>query len=113
MSRYYSMAARVSGYDPERIEAIKDAASTQWDFDDWTEYKGLLSACTDGSLYGGETEEEFAQRLVKAIWTANGAYCRIEVHATYLEELPCEAHCFDEDDYRRLFGPAGEKAYGQ
>lgn len=56
----------------------------------------------DGQLCGGESEDEFAERITKAIWQANGQFCSVEVCATYLEDLPCEQYQLDRDDYDRL-----------
>jgi len=100
------MAVEISGYVPEQQEAIKVAANGQWPFEDWHEGEEPteLNACGQSSLYGGEGEEEFAERLVAAIWKANGAYCSVHVMATYLENLPFDDYCFDESDYARLIG---------
>ena len=57
------------------------------------------------SFAGGETEEEFTERLAVAIWRANGGYCEVIVNATFLENLPYEIHTLDEDDYERLIQP--------
>ena len=102
MSRSYNMLIRVRDVTPERVDRVKQAANDEWDFDDWHEHENSISSCVDGCLCGGETEDEFSQRLAKAIWTANGGYCEVEVVATYLEDLPHESYSFDEDDYRRL-----------
>jgi hypothetical protein len=103
MSRSYNMLVKVNGFDPEKIDRIKDAAEDEWDFDDWNEYHHendiSTSACADGYLAGGETEDEFGGRLAKAIWAANDAYCEVQVVATYLENIPCETYSFDEDDF--------------
>ena len=102
MSRYYSMHVTITGAAPERIEVVKEAARTEWEFDDWHECGGVLTTCREDRLCGGETEEEFARRLAKAIWAANAGFCQVEVAATYLEDLPYEEYNFDEDDYRQL-----------
>jgi len=104
MSRCYEMFVRVSGVAPDKIEAVKNAAEEEWRFDGWYDQNGELTACGQDRLCGGETADEFAQRLAKAVWTANGGGCRVEVHAT-CQEVPYEAYCFDEDDYRRLRDP--------
>ena len=109
MSRYYSMSVTITGASPDRIEKIKLAAEDEWPFDDWYEDgNGGLTASAEDTLGGGEGEDEFAQRLAKAIWQANGAACDIEVRATYLEELPYEAYFFDEEEYNRLMKSAEE-----
>ena len=34
MSRSYSMFIRITGADPERIEAVQEAVNEEWPFDD-------------------------------------------------------------------------------
>ena len=109
MSRYYNMSVTLNGVNPEHVEAVKEAADLEWDFeiDDWRgEPPGPLETHAYGNLCAGETEEEFAERLAKVIWAANGGYCSVEVVATYLEDLPYETHSLDEDDYARLVAAA-------
>ena len=113
MSRYYHMFVKVVGVNPDRFAAVKDAASAEWSFEDWDEHNGTLTASADDKLCGGESEEEFAERLAKAIWTANGGPCEVEVSATYLEELPHEEYSFDASDYERIITHPGEQKDGQ
>ena len=107
MSRYYDMIVAVKGLAPERVEAVKAAAEAEWPFEDWDESpeEGLTASAKD-HLCGGESEEEFAQRLAVAVWRAHDAYCDVTVHALYLEELPYETHSLTEDDYDRLIAAA-------
>ena len=102
MSRYFSMFVRISGANPDRTEAVQQAAEGEWPFDTWHESAGVLTSCGDGQLGGGECDDEFAQRLAKAIWAANGGFCQVEVSSTYLDDLPYESFCFDESNYDRL-----------
>ena len=103
MSRYYNMAITITGVPNNRVDVVKEAATVEWAFDNWfLDDDGVLTASADNRLCGGETEEDFAERLAKAIWAANGDYCRVEVNATYLDQMPYETHCLEEDDYRRL-----------
>lgn len=106
MSRAYEMSVEISGHDPERADAIRAAAAGQWGFNDadWYAVDGMLTASAQGSLCGGESEEQFTERITTAIWQANGAYCEVTIDATYLESLPYETHCLDEADYARLIG---------
>ena len=106
MSRNYNMFVTIRGYVLERIDLVKQAANDEWDFDDWRGDENFILSCVDGCLSGGETEDEFSQRLAKAIWTANGGYCEVDVVATDLEDLPHETYSFDEQDYRRLMPPS-------
>lgn len=110
MTRAYNMYVAIAGYDPGRKGAIQEAACGEWGFEDWFEHEGQLTASGDGQLAGGETEEEFAERVAAAVWRANGAFCEVTVDATYMENLPYETHCRDEEDYARLTGsPAPPK----
>ena len=111
MSRHYEMTVEITGHRPEKADAIRDAAASLWGFTDWYDQDDTLTlgASAEGSLCGGESEEEFTERLSMAIWKANGAYCDVTVDATYLESLPYESHCLNEDDYTRLIGKQQER----
>jgi hypothetical protein len=111
MSRYYEMSVEITGHRPEKADAIRDAAAGLWEFSDWCDQDDplKLAASAKGNLCGGETEEEFTERLSVAIWRANGAYCDVTVDATYLESLPYETHCLDQADYARLIGKQQER----
>ena len=107
MSRFYEMSVEVSGHDPAKVAEIQAAAEQEWPFDDWwfAGERRREQRCTHpgrDNLCGGETEEEFTERLSLAIWRANGGYCHVSVDATYLENLPYETHELDEADYARL-----------
>jgi hypothetical protein len=96
------MGVEINGFSAARVEDIKTAAEEECPFAGWLEREGELTSSAESSLCGGETEEEFADRLAKAIWTANKAFCLVDVRATYLDDLPCEIHSRDESDYERL-----------
>jgi hypothetical protein len=103
MSRFYGMAVSVSGHDPAKRRQIQKAARAVWPFAGWDlDGAGGMRSYGESQLCGGETEEQFTERLTAAIWRANGAYCEVVVDATYLESLPYETHSLNEDDYSRL-----------
>lgn len=108
MSRYYEMSVAISGHKPDRADAVTNAAAEEWPFEDWwggndgDNNDHSLHASGRDCLYGGESEEEFTERLSLAVWKANGAFCSVVVDATFLEDLPCETHTLDESDYARL-----------
>jgi hypothetical protein len=103
MSRHYEMTVTISGHDPAKESQIQSAVAAEWPFDDWSKQgEGEMCSCAQDDLCGGESEEVFAERLSLAVWRANGAYCKVVVKATYLEDLPYETHSPDEDDYARL-----------
>jgi hypothetical protein len=115
------MAVTITGFQKSKLQKIKKACRAEWDFeqDDFSvetvdgDAKSLrtLTGHGMGSLCGGESEEEFSDRLATAIWKANGAYCEVEVQASYLEDdPPCEDHLRGKNDYKRLMGRTERKA---
>ena len=57
------------------------------------------------SLCGGESEEQFTERLSVAIWRATAVFAKSSLMPPILEDLPYEIHTLDEDDYARLIQP--------
>lgn len=110
MSRYYEMTVEIKGFNRGKIIDIKIAASAEWGFpingwyvvdqqDDQIQAMGVTGR---SNLCGGEDEEEFAERLARAIVKANGGPCGVIVRATYLDDQPYEEYTFDKEDYERL-----------
>ncbi len=109
MSRYYQMQVKILEPVPDRIPAIQRAAELEWDFEEWfdtdslrimpTDYRRTISSEAYGNLCGGETPDEFAQRLARAIWVANGGYCEVRVYAMDLDNIPTDDCSLNEDDY--------------
>lgn len=114
MSRNYEMSVKVVGYNLKRDEAIEDAIVNEWDFESFEHYKNRegkmeMTSFAQGQLCGGETEQEFADRLAKAILKANGKPCYIEIGQTCLEDLPVETYFYDKEEYKALVGKAKSK----
>lgn len=109
MSRYYGMGITVTGHKLELAATIREAATEEWPFEEWQAGDENLTAYAENNLYGGESEEQFTERITLAVWRANGAYCEVTVQATYLESLPYETHHLDEDDYVRLVTPSNDE----
>ena len=103
----YNMAVTLIDVKCENVDRVKEAANAEWPWSlsDWYKRSNLTYAIADGHFDDSETIDEFAQRLAKAIWIANGGYCAIDVVATELVERPYEMHSFDESDYRILTPP--------
>ena len=104
MSRYYGMSVAIKGSTPSKQEKIIEAASSEWVFEDfnWLAEPKILMGQGNEFLYGGESEEEFADRLAKAIWKANGKYCEVIVTATNLENPPTEQYRLGKKEYEKL-----------
>ena len=105
MSRNYEMDIKISGYRPDRTAAIQEAIEQEWTITFACDDENTLTASGEDTLGGGESEEEFTERLSLAVWKANGEYCEVVVDATYLDDLPYQTHCLDEVDYDRLMKP--------
>jgi len=92
------MQVKISNYDKSKIEAIKKAACAEWPFNNPDSFTvsgdGTVEASAEGNLCGGETEQNFARKLAKAISKANGKTCNVAVTATYLEDLSSETYEF-------------------
>ena len=103
MTRQYSMCINIEKFKEDKFEEIAIAIEKEWNIEGtFGDEKTKHSFHGDSSLTGGETEDEFAKRVAKAIWRANGGACDVTVHATYLEDLPCETYCFDTADYEKF-----------
>jgi hypothetical protein len=86
MSRYYEMNVQISGFNKDKKDTIVEAAREEWDgFEDWEEQNTELHSIGDGNLCGGESEEDFQDRLNKAIVKANGGPCKVNIHQKNLE----------------------------
>ena len=104
MSRYYEMKIEIEGFDESKKDAIQQACLEEWNFesDDWfCNDVHCMEATTQGWLCGGEDEDEFSDRISKAIWKANGVFCPITVNALNMEATPYEAYTKDEEDYAK------------
>lgn len=118
MSRAYEMNVEIYNYDISRQRDIQEALDKEWGWgSDWwardREIDGktwtALANYGQGQLAGGESEEEFADRIAKAAWKANGKFCNVEVRTIYMEDLPYEDYSFNEDHYKEMM----EKNDGQ
>ena len=107
MSRQYDMTIEVKGLEEKAHMALIEEAITQnwntsYDFlDPEADAAGTWKFLTggEGALCGGETEEEFTSRISEAIWDALGYFVSVTINAIYLEDLPCETHCMEEEEY--------------
>lgn len=102
MSRAYRMMITVNGFDFNRYDDIDEAIRNEWTISHtWPEHPTPKDIEVDWQgdcrLCGGESEDEFAVRVTRAIWKANGKICNVTIHATYMEEMPCESFYFGKD----------------
>lgn len=109
MSRSYRMSVEIRRVGFNHAEAVKEAAEKEWPFSaEWYDQRDgtddkyrLLANDGDSQLCGGETEEEFADRLAAAIWSANRGYCEVSVGALFLEEVG-DLHDRDFDHFKQF-----------
>ena len=98
------MQVNITNYNSENLQAIKNAWESEWAGEDQSKYNidkdnHCLQFTAEGFLYGGEAEDEFADRLAVAIWKANKGYCKLDISAIYLEDNPRNIYSYGEDDY--------------
>lgn len=113
MSRLYQMDVIVKNtgdLNSHEKQDLVSALSKEWpfSFDEFCRDEGdLVPAFVhlylygegEGTLCGGESEEEFATSIAHAAWNAVGKYLPIEVSATLLEQLPCNCYNMEESHY--------------
>ncbi len=56
----------------------------------------------DVTLYGGESEDEYVERITKEIWTLEGRFVPVYITMTYLEDLPYEEYEMGKEEYLEL-----------
>lgn len=100
MSRHYEMTFRVSGIPKGRVEEVALVIEEVWEVEPITDISpGDLTLYGQDHLYGGITEEQFAEKMAARIWRAAGQYVPVEIVATCLEDIPNESYVFNELDY--------------
>jgi hypothetical protein len=95
----------------EQWNTIEEAVKSEWDIDSSYAYKvsNIREYYGNGTLAGGETEEDFTSRVARAVWKAHGAYVGITVSATDIENAPCEEYIRTTDDYKMYKNQQTEK----
>ena len=109
MSRNYNMNIEVTGYNPDHAPAITLAMEESWEGDaviSGPRDSQCIWLNEDGSLCGGQSEDDFAREIATAIMQANQGPCQVHVCATYLDNLPYENYHFDKEDYESLVADA-------
>lgn len=101
MSRFYEMNVEITGFDPKQTAEIEEAIGEEWEWEP-EDQNSVIHATGQSDLCGGESAEEFAERVSKAAWEANGGFCKVNIRATDLENLPSEKHELSEDYYKRI-----------
>jgi hypothetical protein len=56
----------------------------------------------DITLCGGESEEDFVERVTKEIWRLEGKFIPVSIEMTYMDDLPYERYEMNEDEYEEL-----------
>ena len=107
MSRAYEMTVVVEDVPVTLIKVVSEAMAKEWNFDDIVPYdvdppggtmRNLRGNGQD-QLCGGDTDEDFTDRIAHAIWVAAKQYLAVSVDSTCLEDIPCDSYYRDEDDY--------------
>ena len=94
MSDSYEMTIYVRLEPSDNAKAVVHAIKHEWNVDEeWVDRDRHENTITVGCmgedrLFGTESEEEFAERVAKAIWRAVGGFRTVEVDAVFLDEPP-------------------------
>lgn len=107
MARCYGMDVLVEVIPENKWLYVKKALEDAWfgklaqDAFETNTYDGshYFQQYQEGVLCGGESVEEFVDRLTYAIWDACECYVPVIIRATYLDDLPSEEHELNEEDY--------------
>lgn len=104
MSRSYDMQVTVSKFNPARQQNIEDICCFEFPFESLEiqpfDTESTMIGSTVGDLYCGESEEEFSERLTKAIWAANSQYCPVTVRLLHLDALPYDVFELGKEAYQ-------------
>lgn len=86
------MTVTVEGYDPNLYCDVMIAAeeASAVEIQRYTiDKRTYLYGDGETSLSGGQTEQQYADAVAKAVWVANGGkYCHVKVTCCYLENPP-------------------------
>ena len=116
MSRNFEMTIDVSyavldGEDEEDVKtAVFEALCSQWPFTEISAYDDIeaaeahspgkqITCCADGVLSGGESDDEFSDRVSEAVWKALGRAADVCVRSVFLDKLPYEEFIRGEEEY--------------
>ena len=107
----FEITIDIGGHDRRKEAAIIKACMVEWNFreEDFSHHAApagrgeLLQASAVGILYEDEDKDEFAQRLSRAVWRANGGVlCHVEVRAMGLQSMTSETLGWREDQREHL-----------
>ena len=91
------LTLNVYDFDPERGDAVVNAALAYWKFVSWDGSDDCMRGIGEDFVDANVTDRQIADELAAAIWQANGAYCRITVAVVRLDDPP--AFEFEREDY--------------
>ena len=102
MSSWYGVDIRISNYNTHEKVMIQRSDEEYWVFDegDWFVGETYMANYAEGNL-SGKACEDLTEEITKAIWLANGTFCRVELGFTLLEDLPKEYFELDEGAYEQ------------
>lgn len=93
MSRYYRVHIECIGKITERKLSNIMVKNFGWKYDagTWTRDKNIIAFAGEGSLCGGQSEEEAHEELVTYLKTIDPKI-KVETTWTYLEDLPTNTY---------------------
>ena len=108
MSRAYKVEVSAKGISPKELLQLM-TKQFGWEEVSLWEYWGIVEFVGEGSLYGGQSEEEAHEEICKALKAINPA-ALVSTRWTYMEELPYSRYGDDLDIDAPLAAPTGAAA---
>lgn len=110
MSRHYNMNISVQNIKDEKMKnRIVEILKENWDgTGSWYPELEELNFWGEDNLCGGEGEDEFAERIAKELCKIS-TDLELDVHATYLEDLPYNTYSFSQEKMKKLLKKLGGK----
>jgi hypothetical protein len=98
----YKISIKISGHKTDRAELIKDAVGHAVRFNEWRTYGfrkdnvAFLTMESEIETSISEHPSHFARAATRLAWSANGAYCKVELT---IQQAPIQV-CIEEHHYR-------------
>jgi hypothetical protein len=111
MEKAFELTVEIGGHDKNREKEVIKACMVEWNFreEDFSRHTApdgksvILEASAVGIIYEDEDKDEFAQRLSRAVWRANGGVlCHVEVRAMGLKSMKSETLGWREDEHESI-----------
>ena len=112
MNRPYAVCLEISGVNPAKKDDVIGACCREtqdlkpWDFWMPETERDSIGVLVPKKLCEPDRVEQLTDRLARAAWTANGAFCRLMLCEVWLNEVPFVVRGVEE--YRTWMKEGGD-----